>query len=341
MSDQVSINSINECIHDIECSDGLQKDVDDLYNNFVDIMHNEMNNKLESRVKVLNGTNNKRRRFKKPWWNNKLTEKWNNVCEAEKNFLNSPHTCNTTKKEMRRIFIEKRKNFDKSVQQSKRQYWHRGQEELAKLSDIDSKQFWQKIGKIGIGNERQSNIPNEVVQDDGSITDNLDIVLDKWKNCFHNLPNQNVLLNIDNNCNKIENFEIRENIICNQLDEEISINEVFKVVMKAKNCKSPGIDLIQAELSIDPNTYTYPSFSRPNCHNGVFFNISGIRATTADVLSFEADSTMMCAMMCVENNECKGFTINKKTHKCNLLSQLNNHETTRNESWDIFILCSK
>ena len=120
-----------------------------IYNSFVDIMHNEMNNKLESRVKVLNGSNNKRRRFKKKtggitnWLKNGTM-----YVKLKKNFLNCPHTCYTTKKQMRKFFIEKRINFDKSVQKEKRQYWHRGREELVKLSDTDSKQLWQKMAKL-------------------------------------------------------------------------------------------------------------------------------------------------------------------------------------------------
>jgi hypothetical protein len=35
-------------------------------------MKNEMNLKIESKVKIMNGTNNRKWRFKKPWWNIKL-----------------------------------------------------------------------------------------------------------------------------------------------------------------------------------------------------------------------------------------------------------------------------
>lgn len=130
--------------------------------------------------------------------------------------------------------MNKRKDFDKLVQKCKRQYWYRSQEELIRLSDTDSKQFWRKIGKIGIGNERQLNIPNEVTLDDGSITDNSDIVLNKWKNCFQTLLN----LNVDSNSDRIENYSIKENIVCNELDDEITINEVYKIVMGAKMVKA-------------------------------------------------------------------------------------------------------
>ncbi|VDI15740.1 Hypothetical predicted protein [Mytilus galloprovincialis] len=88
-------------------------------------------------------------------------------------------------------------------------------------------------------------------------------------------------------------------------------------------------------------THTYSPSDRPYRHDGVFHNMSGIRATNdPDVLSYsKADSAMICAMQCVENNKCNGFTINKGTYECNLLSQINT--TTQNESWNTFILCSK
>jgi hypothetical protein len=54
------------------------------------------------------------------------------------------------------------------------------------------------------------------------ITDNSDIVLNKWKNYFQTLLN----LNVDSNSDRIENYSIKENIVCNELDDEITINEV-------------------------------------------------------------------------------------------------------------------
>ena len=74
MTDLNVINSINECINNIEYSNGSQCDVNRLYDGFVEIMRNEMNLKLKSKVKIMNGTNNRKRWFKKPWWNNELTE---------------------------------------------------------------------------------------------------------------------------------------------------------------------------------------------------------------------------------------------------------------------------
>ena len=241
MKDESVRNLINLCISNIESCNGSQFEIDNLYDDFVNIMHNEMDNKLDKKVKILNGRNNKRRRFKKQWWNDELTLKWNTVCVAENQYLHCTHKNN--KVHLRQVYLNRRKEFDKLVQQTKRQYWHRCQDELVNLNNNDPRQFWRKIGNIGIGNERQSSIPNEVVLDDGSVTDNLGCVLNKWKNSFYNLLN----LNDDRN-NDVKNFKVKNNISCNFLDNDISFDEVYKVVMNAKNGKSPGVDFIQSEL---------------------------------------------------------------------------------------------
>ena len=115
----------------------------------------------------MNSGNNKRRRVRKPLWNDELTNKWNSVCQAEKQYFK----CNTNdKSHLRHIFVVKRRDFDRLTQKVKRQFWHSSQDELIKLNDKDPRKFWKKIGKIGICYERQLKIPNEVLLDDGSAT---------------------------------------------------------------------------------------------------------------------------------------------------------------------------
>lgn len=89
MQDENVISLINSCIANIEYSSGSQNNVDDIYCEFINIIHNEMNSKLEKKVKIMNSCNNKRRRFKKPWWSNELTLKWNETCSAENQYLRS------------------------------------------------------------------------------------------------------------------------------------------------------------------------------------------------------------------------------------------------------------
>ncbi|CAC5391697.1 unnamed protein product [Mytilus coruscus] len=148
------------------------------------------------------------------------------------------------KQQLRKHFVDKRKDFDRLILKNKRQYWYRCQEELGNFSDNDPIPFSRRIGQICIGNERQMRIPNEVTLDDGTITNSLETIISIWKSSFHSLLNPNV--NAD--YKKVENCNIKENIICIDLDKEITIDEVHKFVMNAKNCKSAGIDLIQDEL---------------------------------------------------------------------------------------------
>ncbi|CAG2243365.1 unnamed protein product [Mytilus edulis] len=284
MTNNDILDKINMCIDNIQCSKGRQFEVDKLYNNFVEILHSEMNDKLETKVKVLNSTNNRKRRIKKPWWNDKLTNKWNIVCTAERDYV----TCKqgSLKQQLRKDFVDKRKDFDKLTQKYKRQYWYRCQEELVNFSDNDTNQFWRRIGQIGIGNERQMRIPNEVTLDDGTISNNLETVLNKWKSSFHSLLNPNVDAT---DYNKVENCILKENIICIDLDKEITIDEVHKVVMNAKNCKSAGIDLIQAEFCkytcynhMGTSVVDYLLASDSLMQNILYFNVSTFNPTLSD-----------------------------------------------------------
>jgi hypothetical protein len=51
----------------------------------------------------------------------------------------------------------------------------------------DSKSFWQKIGKIGIGEHRKGSIPMEVLLENGQITTDAKEVLQKWGHDYETL----------------------------------------------------------------------------------------------------------------------------------------------------------
>jgi hypothetical protein len=81
---------IDQLLDNINASEKTQTDIDTLYDNFVTIIKDEMENKLSKKiVKLREGVSNKRRRRRKEWWNSELTELWNNLCEAEENWLKS------------------------------------------------------------------------------------------------------------------------------------------------------------------------------------------------------------------------------------------------------------
>jgi hypothetical protein len=108
------------------------------------------------------------------------------------------------------------------------------------LRPTDTKSFWKYIGKIGVGNDRLNKIPMEVVQEDGFTTCGRNIVLNKWKNSFCDLLNKpNVTC---------ENSMNNENIHDDNLDCEITCDEIIKAWNNMKNGKAPGVDKLLVEL---------------------------------------------------------------------------------------------
>ncbi|CAG2189035.1 unnamed protein product [Mytilus edulis] len=209
MSDSETISKLNKFITELEESELNQLNLDNKYEVFVKIVQTEMDLKLNKRkTNIYDGKSNKRRRMKKSWWNENLTLLWNDVCKAERAW----HKChNGCKKDLRHIFVEKRKLFDKSSQKAKRQFWYNSQEQLLDDQKRDPREFWKKIGKVGVGNERQKSIPMEVTLDDGTTSTDTNTVLNKWKNCFDKLLNcNNQTIDTNVNINIPDDFLDRE-----------------------------------------------------------------------------------------------------------------------------------
>ena len=87
------------------------------------------------------------------------------------------------------------------VLNNKRNFKKRKDDDLIAAQNLDQREFWKKIGSIGVANARQSTIPLQVESENGSITNDIPTVLQKWKNDFSNLfnPNENEIL--DNEAN--------------------------------------------------------------------------------------------------------------------------------------------
>lgn len=104
----------------------------------------------------------------------------------------------------------------------------------------ESSAFWKKIGKIGVGNDRQSKIPMEVKLDYGTKTSEKSVVLEAWKSSFSNMFNQSV-----SSANCVNNFTHERCV--DELDSVMSLEEIKSVLLKSKNGKSPGVDDIPVE----------------------------------------------------------------------------------------------
>ncbi|CAG2223305.1 unnamed protein product [Mytilus edulis] len=210
------ISDIDRIICILEESEANQCDIDKTYESFVNSIKSEMSEKIPNKIiQISNGSSNKHRRIKKPWWSTELTDLWNEVCKSETMYLKTK-SCHS-KKQLRHLYCQNRKLFDKNVQQAKRRYWYKMQDDLTSSCD-NPKEFWRKIGKIGIGAERQRNIPMEIKLEDGSVSTDPISVLNKWKNDFSSM------LNVENCIQPSENVDSKDQDKCDYLlDCEITI----------------------------------------------------------------------------------------------------------------------
>ena len=101
-------------------------------------------------------------------------------------------------------------------------------------------QFWKTLGKTGIKNVKNDQIPQEVVLDDGSVSRDLNVVLQKWEQEFKGLLNSVCKTSI------VTETESNSNCYC--FEDVISVFEVKKVIDAAKCGKAHGIDNIPADV---------------------------------------------------------------------------------------------
>ena len=107
--------------------------------------------------------------------------------------------------------------------------------------------FWKTIGKTGIGNERNNEIPIEIISENGETSNSTEDVLLKWKTDFANLYNSSNTSNkhtINEYQNKPEHKDSENDI----LNNGITILDVRKAVQTLHKNKSPGWDNIPAEV---------------------------------------------------------------------------------------------
>ena len=257
LNDEIVIHRINETLHNIQESIDRKEGADVAYRQFINLMIPEMEEKLEVCKRNQNAQTKRKthKKMSKPYWNDELNTKWDVVCKAEREFKKCKNRAEAKRK--RQIFCDKRKEFDKFHRKEKRKYQLHKQTELENLQcEGDTRDFWKTIGKMGISNERSRRIPEEIVGDGGVIVTDQGRVLNKWKYDYETLYNETpsdvayddqFLHNIkesmrDGDTSSFPNMNIDE------LNCDISIEEVRKAVYRAKLNKAVGVDELPSEV---------------------------------------------------------------------------------------------
>ena len=169
-------------------------------------------------------------------------------------------------------------------------------------------EFWEKIKKLGL--RRCSEIPMETYDQNDDIETNETCILNQWKTDFENLYKNNDGENSFDSHFQNEALAHKTVLEDNMLDplyetnsylnQNISMQEIEKIIMNAKNGKSSGIDNIPYEvlmfpsvipvlhslfqLIIDTNivpsawrkTIIYPILKDPSCDRRMPMNYRGI-----------------------------------------------------------------
>ena len=258
LNDANAVHKVSETLSNIEHALSNEADLNDAYKSFLNLIHEEMNNKLkwtdkrnnESKQNTCNHKQNKSRA--KPYWSDELQEKWDTVCEAEKLWL----SCNgARKRHLKEMYCAHRKVFNRILRKSKRRFQLNEQNKLHDyLNDYENpREFWKAIGKIGLSNERKQNIPFEVITNDGTVSNDKADVLEKWQTDYERLFNLNagnfddVHLEYVKRCLDNENNSFPK-LDCEPLNSPITYQEVKQAVYHARLKKSTGIDNIPAEV---------------------------------------------------------------------------------------------
>ncbi|KAH3888371.1 hypothetical protein DPMN_012404 [Dreissena polymorpha] len=86
--------------------------------------------------------------------------------------------------------------------------------------------FWKRIAKTGIGMDRMESIPMQVVLEHSTVSDDVEIILAKWRHDFCTLLNpDNTVINVANDGTMY--------IADENLDSDIDILELVKALRDA------------------------------------------------------------------------------------------------------------
>ena len=250
LSDNDSSSKIRETLIRIDNPNVAQNDLDKCYEDFVETVMNTLESEVPFRVIKTNGHQHSGRHTRKSWWNEELSQLWNNVVKCERAWSKSKQP---EKRHYKEQLKSAQKLFDRTVQRTKRQHWKKEQEKLLNLQNYDQKELWKKIGTLGIAQERKKRIPMEVILANGEIERDENVILEKWKNDFKSLLNPAEVNNTD--LPEMTHIVPAENDA--DMSRAITREEIISALSRAKDGKSPGLDGLPTECLRNNTSVTY------------------------------------------------------------------------------------
>ena len=242
MASSENLRLLQICICRLEQGIYAQTDIDDSYNMFCGAIKNEMGENLPHRtISFADGSSARRRKIKKPYWNENLTALWSDHTKAQREFGRAR---GQDKQRLKALAKEKRKALDRAIQSEKRRYWRQMQTELLNLQSSDPKEYWKFVGRLGMNSVRKFRIPWEAVTREGDLVGSYEEVMSIWKEHFCTLLN-----NESDSCESSSTTGMLENSQDDaSLDAAISMEEIKCSLSLAKNGKATGWDELPVEV---------------------------------------------------------------------------------------------
>jgi len=226
-----------------------QYDIDLLYNNFCDLYHNEAKNHFKT-VNVHPKNRKSRRYTQKPYWSDDIKVLWASVAEREKEFLSSSGHARSLKKQ---AYKNAQNDFERQYRKCRKNYEYQQRQKLALSRTDNPKEFWKMLKNLGPNKRSQDNIVLEVYLENGEVTQNLNVVMEKWVLEYSELYKSSQA--IDRGREVI--MPTPHVMVLNdspRLNVPFSYLEIQKVVSQSKIKKAVGLDNLPNELVKNENS---------------------------------------------------------------------------------------
>ena len=230
------------------------RSIDNIYDMFLSIINQEISLKLKVKGSKIRkkGYGNQSLYKCKPYWNDMLEMLWKSMKEAERSFLK--YTGNRLHlKHLREQFKHRQWDFDKHLSYCKRSFAIMQQNELIQDRCSNPTRFWGTVRNLIP--VKKTMIPLKVFHNN-VFTDDLNVVLEKWKSDYELLYNQCDLQDLQFLQYVTQQIEHYDTCLYHgmglpqneYLNEPIAMYEIENAISRLKLNKASGIDMIPNEI---------------------------------------------------------------------------------------------
>ena len=121
------------------------------------------------------------------------------------------------------------------------------QNEMVNAAENNPTDFWKTIGRAGVRNNRKNDIPMEIINDNGEVVKDRNLVFDKWKTVFSDLLNSAPDQQIDTQ--SVDVMVFKDNFEKSGLFENhFSLSEIQRALGNIKWNRTADVDEIPGEV---------------------------------------------------------------------------------------------